>query len=138
MREIVNLNVKWAFSKEASKVPSTMPENWYWVTLPHTWNDIDGQDGGNDLYRGTCYYAKEIIKADLPVADKYYLEFCGANSSADVYVDGNRIGEIGNVVMRERKIMSNDGIVVVIANIDTQNKIGEFRNHDSKSKKNFS
>ncbi len=91
MREILNLNVKWAFSKEASEVPSTMPENWYWVTLPHTWNDIDGQDGGNDLYRGTCYYAKEIVKADLPVADKYYLEFCGANSSADVYVDGKNI-----------------------------------------------
>ena len=91
MREILNLNVKWAFSKEASEVPSAMPENWYWVTLPHTWNDIDGQDGGNDLYRGTCYYAKEIVKADLPVADKYYLEFGGANSSADVYVDGKSI-----------------------------------------------
>ena len=42
--------------------------------------------------------------------------------SGDIYVDGNRIGEIGNAVMRERKIMSNDGIVVVIANIDTSNK----------------
>ena len=42
--------------------------------------------------------------------------------AGDVYVDGNRIGEIGNVVMRERKIMSNDGIVVIIANIDTANK----------------
>ena len=42
--------------------------------------------------------------------------------AGDVYVDGNRIGEIGNVVMRERKTMSNDGIVVVIANIDTQHK----------------
>ena len=42
--------------------------------------------------------------------------------AGDVYVDGNRIGEIGNAVMRERKIMSNDGIVVVIANIDTQHK----------------
>lgn len=41
----------------------------------------------------------------------------------DIYVDGNRIGEIGNAVMRERKIMSNDGIVVVIANIDTSNRI---------------
>ncbi len=91
MREILNLNVKWAFSKEASEVPSAMPENWYWVTLPHTWNDIDGQDGGNDLYRGTCYYAKEIVKADLPVADRYYLEFLGANSSADVYVDGKKV-----------------------------------------------
>ena len=42
--------------------------------------------------------------------------------SGDIYVDGNRIGSIGNAVMRERKIMSNDGIVVVIANIDTQTK----------------
>jgi len=42
--------------------------------------------------------------------------------SGDIYVDGNRIGEIGNAVMRERKIMSNDGIVVVIANIDTSKK----------------
>ena len=39
-----------------------------------------------------------------------------------VYVDGNRIGEIGNAVMRERTIMSSDGIVVVIANIDTSTK----------------
>ena len=42
--------------------------------------------------------------------------------SGDVYVDGNRIGEIGNAVMRERKIMSCDGILVVIANIDTKEK----------------
>ena len=42
--------------------------------------------------------------------------------AGDVYVDGNRICEIGNAVMRERKIMSSDGIVVVIANIDTVNK----------------
>lgn len=42
--------------------------------------------------------------------------------AGDVYVDGNRIGEIGNAVMRERKIMSSDGIVIVIANIDTNNK----------------
>ena len=40
----------------------------------------------------------------------------------DVYVDGNRIGEVGSTVMRERKVMSNDGIVVVIVNIDTSKK----------------
>ena len=42
--------------------------------------------------------------------------------AGDVYVDGNRIGEIGNAMMRERKIMSSDGIVIVIANIDTNTK----------------
>lgn len=36
----------------------------------------------------------------------------------DIYVDGNRIGEIGSSVIKDRKIMSNDGILVVIANID--------------------
>ena len=91
MRQVYNLNTKWAFSKEAASVPSTMPEKWYWVTLPHTWNNIDGQDGGNDLYRGTAYYAKEIEKIDLPKADRYYLEFNGANSSAKVYVNGEEV-----------------------------------------------
>ncbi len=53
---------------------------------------------------------KGIIKKDKSI------------QSGDVYVDGNRIGEIGNAVMRERKIMSSDGIVVVIANIDTSKR----------------
>lgn len=36
----------------------------------------------------------------------------------DSYVDGNRIGEVSNAVMKDRKIMSCDGIVVIIANMD--------------------
>ena len=60
MRKVYNFNTKWAFSKDASEAPKEMPQKWYWVSLPHTWNDIDGQDGGNDLYRGTSFYAKEL------------------------------------------------------------------------------
>lgn len=91
MREIYSFNTKWAFSKDVSEVPQTMPEKWYWVNLPHSWNAIDGQDGGNDYYRGTCYYAKEIDQCDLPAGEKYYLEINGANSSADVYVNGKKL-----------------------------------------------
>lgn len=91
MREVMNFNTKWAFTKDATEVPKEMPEKWYWVTLPHCWNEIDGQDGGNDYYRGTCYYAKELDRSELPVADRYYLELRGANSSADVYVNGNNV-----------------------------------------------
>ena len=40
----------------------------------------------------------------------------------DIYVDGNRIGEVGSIVLKDRKIMSNDGILVVIANIDMKNR----------------
>ena len=88
MREIVNINRKWAFTKQATSVPADLPMNWDWVNLPHSWNAIDGQDGDSDFYRGTCYYVKKLLKSDLPETDKYYLEIKGANSSADVYVNG--------------------------------------------------
>jgi hypothetical protein len=68
-----------------------MPADWETVDLPHSWNAVDGQDGGNDYFRGTCYYAKTLNKAELPVAKAYYLEIQGANSSADVYVDGKHL-----------------------------------------------
>ena len=45
----------------------------------------------------------------------------GRVQAGDTYVDGNRIGEVSNAVMKDRKIMANDGIVVVIANIDVKN-----------------
>lgn len=91
MRNVMNFNKKWAFTKMADAVPETMPTRWDIVNLPHSWNAIDGQDGDNDFYRGTCYYAKEFTKASLPAADRYYLELCGANSSADVYVNGKKL-----------------------------------------------
>lgn len=40
----------------------------------------------------------------------------------DIYVDGNRIGDVGGAVIKDRKIMASDGIVVVITNIDIANK----------------
>ena len=92
MRQILNFNKKWAFSKETKELPVSLPNNWVWVNLPHSWNAIDGMDGDNDYYRGTCLYAKAVDKAEfLPVADKYFLEFQGANSSADLYVNGKHL-----------------------------------------------
>ncbi len=88
MRKVLNINRKWAFSKQATTVPSEMPSNWCFVNLPHSWNAIDGQDGDNDYFRGTCHYVKSFKKFELPEAEKYYLEIKGANSSADVYLNG--------------------------------------------------
>ena len=93
MRRIVELNNTWAFSKEVNFVPSEMPSDWEMVSIPHTWNAVDGMDGGNDYHRGTCYYATVIDKVGfLPKADEYYLEFEGVNASAAVYVNGNELG----------------------------------------------
>ena len=91
MRTVYNFNAKWAFSKEAAAVPKEISSKWNFVNLPHSWNAIDGQDGGNDYYRGTAYYAKALDKMDLPEADRYYLEINGANSSADVYLNGKNL-----------------------------------------------
>ena len=73
MRQILNFNAGWVFSKTA-ELPAALPTDWESVQLPHSWNAVDGQDGGNDYFRGTAQYAKTIVKADLPAADRYYLE----------------------------------------------------------------
>ena len=91
MRSVINFNAKWAFTKLATEVPAQFPMDWEAVDLPHSWNAVDGQDGGNDYHRGTCYYAKSFAKAQLPETDKYYLEIQGANSSADVYLNGKHL-----------------------------------------------
>ncbi len=91
MRQIISLNRKWAFSKQATSIPTAIDSKWDFVNIPHSWNAIDGQDGDNDYFRGTAYYAKSINKADLPTADRYYLEINGANSSADVYLNGKAL-----------------------------------------------
>ena len=42
----------------------------------------------------------------------------GRVQASTVYVDGSRIGEVGSVVLKDRKLMSKDGILVTIINID--------------------
>ena len=90
MRTITNINRKWAFTKQTTEIPSAIDPKWDFVSLPHSWNALDGQDGGNDYYRGTAIYAKELDKEDLPEAERYYIEINGANSSADLYVNGKK------------------------------------------------
>ncbi len=86
MRQTININLGWLFIKDTTDPKAT--ENAETVGLPHTWNAVDGQDGGNDYFRGSCLYKKTVKKSELPQADEYYLEIRGANSSADAYVNG--------------------------------------------------
>ena len=90
MRIVKNFNENWYFTKD-EHLPVAIGEGFEPVTLPHTWNALDGQDGGNDYYRGTCHYVKTFSKKDLPDNDLYYLEIQGANSSADVYLNGQAL-----------------------------------------------
>lgn len=60
MRQIIPFNADWFFSK-TGEVPAELPQTWERVTLPHTWNAIDGQDGGNDYWRGMCVGSLPVI-----------------------------------------------------------------------------
>lgn len=79
MRTIYNFNEGWSFEKPGEKV---VP-----VSLPHTWNAVDGQDGGNDYFRGTCSYEKTFQRPDVETDEQVYLEFRGVSSSAEVYLN---------------------------------------------------
>ena len=87
MRKTVDFNDNWRFEK-TSRVPAELPD-WEAVTLPHTWNAEDGQDGGNDYWRGTAMYCRQFGR---PQSDgRAVLEFPGAAMTADVYLNGKHL-----------------------------------------------
>ena len=61
------------------------------LDLPHTWNAKDGQDGGNDYWRGTCVYELEVQKPDYSADEAVYLQFHGVNASAKVMINGTEV-----------------------------------------------
>ena len=58
MRSIAKLMQNWQFTGPDGSTAA--------VVLPHTWNAKDGQDGGNDYYRGTCCYTTVLPDIVLP------------------------------------------------------------------------
>lgn len=92
MRTSTLLNNRWIFTKEKINVQSADKVIGESVNLPHTWNAEDGQDGGNDYYRGTCWYIKKLAKPVLPENGEAWLTFEGAAMTADVYVNGVHLG----------------------------------------------
>ena len=91
MRQIKNMNQDWTFYKDVAELAELAQKEAESISLPHTWNAIDGQDGGNDYFRGTCCYKKTLKKSELPNGEQYYLEINGANSSANVYWNGKKL-----------------------------------------------
>ena len=96
-REIIPFNKNWSFKKGAIPTDPVKSQNfwtngWETVELPHTWNAIDGQDGGNDYWRGTCVYEKGFPKPEFGADQRVYLEFRGVNASANVELNGKAVG----------------------------------------------
>ena len=84
MRKQTLLNQGWKFTYHDGTVQD--------VDIPHTWNNIDGQDGGNDYWRGTCSYSKTFPKPEFDSErEVVYLEFRGVNASAKVVLNGTTV-----------------------------------------------
>ncbi len=89
MRKITALTEGWRFLKHDMPVETAMrfAQTGEAVTLPHTWNALDGQDGGNDYHRGRCWYVRELSEEEC-TGERLFLEINGANHSAEVYLNG--------------------------------------------------
>ena len=117
MRNIKVINGGWLFSKDAKSAPNALPTDWTALDLPYTWNGKDGQDGGNDYYRGTCYFAKSLKADELPEGEVKYLQFDGVNSSCVVYWNGKEITKHdgGYSTFRVKLENINDENLLVVA-----------------------
>ncbi len=125
MRKILNINKNWTFVKGMSEISNTVPQDGELVNLPHTWNAIDGQDGGNDYFRGSCCYSKTIQKSELPEGEQIYLELHGANNSADVYVNGKKLAHHDNGYSTWRvnitdELQDSNQINIIVDNAPTE------------------
>ncbi len=66
---------------------------WATVSVPHTWNGLDGQDGGSNYYRGPGWYRNRFWLDAATAGRRIYLKFEGVSLVADVYVNGTPIGQ---------------------------------------------
>ncbi len=88
MRKFIKLMDGWSFTDQKGNRAA--------VQLPHTWNAKDGQDGGNDYWRGTLVYDNHFAKPEFAADERVYLQFHGVNSSA-------------NVILNEKSVCKHDG-----------------------------
>ena len=86
-------------------------------------------------YRMLKSHADLAIACDIPESNTFVLKNGdvlaikdqkvykkGTINVNDIYVDGNRVGDVGTSIIKDRKIMSTDGVLVAILNIDVKNK----------------
>ena len=84
MRSTTKLMKNWQFTGPDGKTVD--------VDLPHTWNNIDGQDGGKDYWRGTCTYKTRFAAPAFDAeTQQVWLQFEGVNASAKVVLNGHEV-----------------------------------------------
>ncbi len=84
MRHTIDLSQDWLFTGLDGQI--------HRVQIPHTWNNLDGQDGGNDYKRGSCRYEHTFACPNFDrEQEEVWLEFDGVNASAQVSLNGQDV-----------------------------------------------
>ncbi len=95
MRRSIEMNEAWRFirqDEEQAKSELYNDDHWSVVTIPHTWNAIDGANG-YEYYQGACWYRKAFVVEPSYEGSKLFIEFNGSNSVTDVYMNGQHMGQ---------------------------------------------
>ncbi|HKN50966.1 MAG TPA: hypothetical protein VJX66_00630, partial [Amycolatopsis sp.] len=95
IRQVSNLDAGWKFLRSdaaGAQAPAFNDSSWSAIDVPHTWNALDGQDGGNNYYRGIGWYRRHVTPSAALAGKRLWLQFDGANTVTDVWVNGTRLG----------------------------------------------
>ncbi|KAA6302520.1 MAG: Beta-galactosidase BoGH2A [Candidatus Ordinivivax streblomastigis] len=86
----INIGEGWKFSKTTADASSTAYDDasWATVTIPHTWNATDAQDGGGNYFRGIGWYRKSLLWDAAYAGKSVYIEVLAASLQAEVFVNG--------------------------------------------------
>lgn len=97
-----NINEDWSFrlEKDIDGEPTNLKDidfddsDWDRVSVPHSWNAVDGADGGNDYHKSVGWYRKNITfdKAEYE-GKEVFLEFNGTSKVTEVYLNGEKVGK---------------------------------------------
>ena len=93
---VKEIDGEWLFGGKGlsgSDALSADRSKWQKVTVPHTWNAADGEDGGGNYARGSYWYHKDIQITKDMMKKRVYVEFLGANTQTTLYVNGKKAGD---------------------------------------------
>lgn len=95
-RTTLPLDAEWRFTfadgTDAWAASGNDDSTWEKISLPHTWNAFDGQDGGGDYRRGTGWYRTHFKLPAAAKGQRVLVEFDAACKVADVFVNGKSVG----------------------------------------------
>lgn len=140
-RLAIALDGTWRFLRAdspGSELPGFDDSSWSTVTVPHTWNNVDGQDGpdtggdpnGRNYYRGIGRYRRHVSLPLGYAGRRLFLQFDGSNLITDVWVNGFYVGrhEGGFTAFRfdvtdvVNTAPGNDNVIAV--KVDNSNPVG--------------